>query len=347
MTSPTRGAGRGTSDSRLRLTPVTSAVAKVEPESSPGREPGGSGEDRYRESDERPGSHRYEQQPGESMGAYAARMGLQPSADRPPIKEYLRELWARRYFIVAFASARNIAVYNTARLGQVWQVLTPLLNAAVYYLVFGILLHTKSGVPNYIAYLVCGIFVFTYTQRSIQSGARAIIDNLGFIRAMHFPRATLPLAMVIVELQQLAISMVVLAVIVLLTGEPITPAWLLVFPALLLQTMFNIGGSFVLARLGANVPDVSQLLPFVLRTWLYLSGVFYSIQNKAKDAPHLIKFLLEVNPGSVYIELVRDALLHEHEAGPHTWLYAVIWAIVGLLVGFMIFYRGEETYGRG
>ncbi|MGN6524101.1 MAG: ABC transporter permease [Actinomycetes bacterium] len=324
---------------------MTTAVARTGGSGGPGDDSGRSSP--APDNDPREASSHFAQRSGESLGAFAERMGLQQSAERPPLGQYLAELWGRRHFIVSFASARNLAVYSTARLGQVWQVLTPLLNAAVYYLVFGILLKTKSGVPNYIAYLVCGIFVFTYTQRSVQSGARAIIDNLGFIRAMHFPRATLPLALVIIELQQLAVSMVVLAIIVLLTGEPLTFAWLLVFPALLLQTMFNVGASFVMARIGANIPDVSQLLPFILRTWLYLSGVFYSIQDKAKDAPHLIKFLLAANPGSVYIELIRDALLREHNAGPHTWLYAIVWAVVGLLVGFTVFYRGEETYGRG
>ena len=93
---------------------------------------------------------------------------------RLPLCDYVRELWARRHFIVAFASARNIAVYTKARLGQVWQVLTPLLNAAVYYLVFGLIFKTRGGIPNYIAFLVIGVFIFTYTQRSVLAGTKAI-----------------------------------------------------------------------------------------------------------------------------------------------------------------------------
>ena len=43
-------------------------------------------------------------------------------------------------------------------------MLTPLINAAVYYLIFGVMLDTSSDVANFIAYLCTGVFVFTFTQ---------------------------------------------------------------------------------------------------------------------------------------------------------------------------------------
>lgn len=285
--------------------------------------------------------------PTESQAELAARFGLTPSLARPPLRSYVRLLWHRRHFIVAFASARNIATFSEARLGQVWQVLTPLLNAAVYFLVFGLLLKTRGGVPNYTAFLVIGIFIFTYSQRSVMAGSRAISGNLGLIRALHFPRAALPLAFTIIELQQLAVSMVVMAAIVLITGEPLTLQWLLIVPALLLQTMFNIGASLYIARIGARITDIAQLLPFILRTWLYTSGVFYSISHFTQGAPHAVQTLLNANPGAVYIELVRDALLQDHVATPHAWFYAVFWGITTFVAGFLYFHRAEETYGRG
>ena len=75
------------------------------------------------------------------------------------------------------------------------------------------------------------------------------------------------------------LSMAVLIVIVLATGEPVTWYWLLAIPVLLLQTIFNVGVGLFVARLGSQVNDFSQLLPFLLRTWMYLSGVMFSIAN--------------------------------------------------------------------
>jgi teichoic acid transport system permease protein len=247
--------------------------------------------------------------PDEPLAEYAGKYGLRPTAARPPIKDYLRQLWRRRSFMVAFATARNIAMYTEARLGQLWQVLTPLLNAAVYFLIFGLLLHVSRGVPNYLAFLITGVFVFTFTQRAFISTSTVITNSLPLIRALQFPRAALPLAYVIIELQQMLLSMAVLAIIVLLSGEPLTWYWLLAIPALMLQTIFNVGVGMLVARLGSQVNDFSQLLPFLLRTWLYVSGVLFSIATLDLSKHRWIIAVLQLNPAALYITLTRDALL--------------------------------------
>src|SRR4051812_46351442 len=116
------------------------------------------------------------------LAAMAERYGLSKSSARPALRTYLRELWGRQQFIASYARARTYALYAGARLGSVWQILTPILNAGVYYLAFGVLLGAKNGVSNYAAFLLCGIFVFTYTQRSMTEGSRAISANMSLIR---------------------------------------------------------------------------------------------------------------------------------------------------------------------
>lgn len=256
--------------------------------------------------------------PDEPLAEFARKHGLKSAAARAPMLEYLRQIWMRRHFIVGFATARNVAMYTEARLGQVWQVLTPLLNVAVYFFIFGVLLNTDRGVPPpYISFLVTGVFVFTFTQRSFIIASRVMNDSLPLIRVLHFPRACLPLGYILIELQQLIISFAVLFVIVLSFGHnPVTWYWLLIIPALVLQTLFNVGGGLILARWGAGFDDVSQLLPFLVRTWMYVSGVLFSIQGlqllganaPLKDHP-TITYLLQINPAAVFITLIRNALL--------------------------------------
>lgn len=277
----------------------------------------------------------------------AAHHGLAQSGARPTLPTYVRQLWARRHFILEYARARNQAQFTATALGQVWQVLTPLLNAAVFYLIFGLLVRTGRGVTNYVAFLVIGVFVFTYTQRAVLSGSRSIAANLGLVRALHFPRATLPLASTVMELQQLLVAMVVLGAIVLGTGEPLTPSWLLVVPALALQTVFNSGLALALARVTSRVRDMEQLLPFALRSWQYASGVFFVLGNVARTAPTPVRILLEANPAAVYIELVRGALMASHPVPPHVWALGAAWAVVAFAAGFVHFWRAEERYGRG
>jgi len=289
----------------------------------------------------------------ETPAQLAARYGLSVSGARPSLPEYVRQLWARRHFISAFATAKLTAQYAQAKLGQVWQVMTPLLNAAVYYFIFGVLLHTKKGVPDYIPFLVTGVFIWTFTSSSILTGTRAISGNLGLVRALHFPRAALPISFCLQQLQQLLFSMAALLVILLFFGVPVAASWLLAIPALILQFTFNAGVSMIMARLGAKTPDIAQLMPFVLRTWMYISGVMWSIDkltDQQSGLPSWVAPVLKANPAAVYIDLMRFALIdsfHASQLPPHVWVVATGWALLAGVGGFIYFWKAEETYGRG
>ncbi|MEU7294212.1 ABC transporter permease [Streptomyces exfoliatus] len=290
--------------------------------------------------------------PPQDLRALALRHGLTVSGARPSLPAYARQLWSRRAFITAFASARLTAQYSQARLGQVWQLMTPLLNAAVYYAIFGVLMNAKHGVPDYVPFLITGIFVWTFTSQTLTAGTRAISGNLGLVRALHFPRASLPISLALQQLQQFLLSLAALVVILLGFGEFPAPSWLLAIPALFLQTLFNTGAALALARLAARLPDVSQLMPFVLRAWMYASGAMWSIQNLASDGrfPAGVVLALQCNPAAVYIDLMRFALIESYTSAqlpPHVWALAAGWALLAFGGGFIWFWKAEETYGRG
>src|SRR5580704_5262851 len=314
------------------------------------------------------------------LAALAARYGLRPSSARPSLASYLGLFWQRRHFIVAYATARSVSMYTEARLGQLWQVLTPLLNSAVYYLVFGILFQQNRGISDYIAYLVTGVFIFGFTERSIVVGSTVMRANIALIRALHFPRACLPLAYVLVEFQQLLASMVVLFAIVLSTGQPLTWYWLFLVPAMVMQATFNMGAALILARVGAGAQDVTQLIPFLTRIWRYFCGVMYSIASLPATLPEWAKNVLSLNPAAVYISHTRNAIMssyrndapgaqpfnaakcavftakkipdlqaycHPDVLTSELWLAGIGWAIVTLVVGVVFFWQAETRYGRG
>jgi teichoic acid transport system permease protein len=287
---------------------------------------------------------------GLSPAQLAAKYGLSVSGARPGLVDYTRQLWGRRHFINEFAKARTTAQYTQARLGQLWQVMTPLLNAAVYYLIFGVLIGTRRGIDNFVAFLVTGIFIWTFTQSSVMSGVKAISGNIGLIRALHFPRASMPIAFTLMQLQQLMMSLFVLIAVVLMTGETPDASWLLLIPALVTQWLFNTGLAMTVARLGSKMADLAQLMPFILRTWMYTSGVMYSIGNLTQDSPQYVKVLLDINPVTVYIDLARFALIDSFTSAnlpPHVWMSAVGWAVVVGFGGYVYFWKAEDQYGRG
>ncbi len=287
---------------------------------------------------------------GLTRAQLAARHGLTVAGARPTLAAYVKQVWSYRHFITTYANAKAVSAFSQTRLGQAWQVLTPLTNVAVYYLIFGIILNTKHGVPNFIAYLCVGVFVFNFAQLVVLGGTSAITGNLGLIRALHFPRASMPIAVTLTQLRNLVYAMVVLVAIVLITGEPIKLEWLLVIPAMVVMTVFNAGLAMAMARLGSKLTDMKQIMPFVMRTWMYGSGVLYSVTAFEQNLPGVLVHLVNVNPLLIYIELVRHALLENTpltSSAPMLWLLATVWAVVMGLGGFIYFWRGEQEYGRG
>ncbi|ARP73271.1 ABC transporter [Streptomyces pluripotens] len=292
--------------------------------------------------------------PAEGLAAaeLAARHGLSVSGARPSLVEYIRQLWGRRHFILAFSQAKLTAQYSQAKLGQLWQVATPLLNAAVYYFIFGLILKASRGMSHdvYIPFLVTGVFVFTFTQSSIMSGVRAISGNLGLVRALHFPRASLPISFSLQQLQQLLFSMVVMFVVTIGFGSYPSLSWLLIVPVLTLQFLFNTGLALIVARMGAKTPDLAQLMPFILRTWMYTSGVMFSIHKMLEGRSEWVVRLLQANPAAIYMDLMRFALIDGYGAEnlpPHVWAMALFWAVAVFAGGFVYFWKAEERYGRG
>ncbi|WP_399892471.1 ABC transporter permease [Streptomyces sp. BBFR51] len=282
----------------------------------------------------------------------AAKYGLSVSGARPSLAEYVRQLWGRRHFILAFSQAKLTAQYSQAKLGQLWQVATPLLNALVYFLIFGLILNAGRGMAKdvYIPFLVTGVFVFTFTQSSAMAGVRAIAGNLGLVRALHFPRASLPVSFALQQLQQLLASMIVMFAVVMGFGSYPSLSWLLVLPTLVLQFLFNMGLALVVARMGAKTPDLAQLMPFILRTWMYASGVMFSIPIMLEGKPAWLADVLQWNPAAIYMDLMRFALIDGYGSEnlpPHVWAVALGWAVLVAVGGFVYFWKAEERYGRG
>ena len=213
-------------------------------------------------------------------------------------------------------------------------MLTPLLWAGVYLLVFGVVLSTNRGVDNFAGFLVIGVFLYHFSASSIQQGSKAITGNRDLIGSLQFPRALLPMATVLAELVTLLPALVVLLVLVPLTGEPVQASWLLLVPAVALQWLFGTGVAFLLARAVSEVRDLARLVPFALRVLIYTSGVFFSI-NHYVDNPTAVA-VLEHQPIAIYLELGRAALLSGVHTGVDTWLWGIGWAVAAALGGLRV-----------
>ena len=269
-----------------------------------------------------------------------------------PARVYLRSLWDRRQFALSVPLGELRAQHMHTVLGNVWYLLNPMLQVAVYFLVFGVLLHTSRGVDNFICFLAIGVFSYGYMQKSISACAGSIVTNEGLIRSLSFPRAILPIAAVVRETLAFATSVGLMVVLALVTGEALRPSWLELLVLVPLMGLFSLGVGFVFARLTDRLHDLRNLLPFMFRLAFYLSGIIYAFDRVvARTDYHDVMGLLALNPFFTYSTLMRHALMSSYEVhplvAPWLWPAAILYPLVFMAVGFAFFRAAEQRYGRG
>lgn len=273
--------------------------------------------------------------------------GLKRVGARPPLAAYLREVWTRRQFIRSLAQFRIEAENQRNRLGMLWVVLKPLLEAAVYGLVFGLLLGKSGRPPNFVEFLIIGIFMFQFFSSTFSAGAKSITSNAALVQSLSFPRMTLPMSLVVQRLLVFLPTVVIMIILVMALGTVPQIEWPLLIPLIALFFCFNAGLTLITARLTVHFRDLSQLLPFMTRLLFYTSGLFFSVEERLGGHTTLLR-IADFHPLHEFLTLARAIMLEgpTYEIRPEYWLYVSLWSFGVLAIGTVFFWKAEERYGR-
>lgn len=271
---------------------------------------------------------------------------LRRVGSRPPLREYFTELWDRRHFIWAGARGEALTRYANERLGALWYILRPMLDAAFYWVIFGLVLNIGGSVDNYVAFILVGVFMFQLSSRAITGGTTLIRGSKPMIRAFAFPRASLAVSIVLrdIFISAPAIGVMIIAIIAIPPHEVPSVTWSF-FPVIFaLHTMLNLGFALLFGWLGAILPDLAQAMSFVSRLLMYGSAVIFPVDRFITHPTALA--IVEANPIYLVLDLYRTVLIGGGVPATAELLTLGAWAAGLLLVGFALFWRDEERYGR-
>ena len=276
---------------------------------------------------------------------------LRPPADglvlvgrRPPFGSYLAEAWRRRQFAVTLAGHRLVGSLLENRLGVLWIVLKPLMTVLIYGAIFGAVLSSAARPDDWIPFLITGVFVFEYWTGCFGSGSKAITSNAKLVQSLGFPRILLPVAVVIEQAMRMIPIVLLLGVLLLVFGIPISWSWLLVVPILVVMTIFNFGVALIVARLSVWARDIQQLIPTINRILFYVSGILFQADAVFAEQPVPLT-IIHLIPTYDFIALVRDVMIPSHSAPLLAYIAAPVWAVLALVFGAVYFWRAEARYG--
>lgn len=272
--------------------------------------------------------------------------GLEPIGEKTTLTEYFRELWQRRHFMWRESKNRVFNKSSNTFLGPLWLVLNPLLNAAFYWVIFGIILGISRGMENFVAFIIIGVLMFRFSSGIIGESTKAIASSRSMIKAFSYPRAAIPISLVIREtLAQFIVIAVMLVMILVIPPHVSVDATWLLFPVVFaFQIFINLGIAFLFSRIGYKLPDFAQAMSFVTRVLMYASGVIFPVERFIQD--ELALTIVQVNPIYILLEAYRSILMENTVPALTTWYWLAAWTLGLLMVGFIYFWRGEEEYAR-
>ncbi|QEV99030.1 ABC transporter permease [Microbacterium caowuchunii] len=270
--------------------------------------------------------------------------GLFLVGQRPAFGAYLAESWRRRGFAYRLAAYRLVGGLLQNRLGVLWLVLKPLSMAIIYGTIFNFVIAGPARPASFVQFVIVGVFVFEFFTSSLGSGSKAVTSNAKFVQSLGFPRILLPISVVVEQAMRMVPIVVLLGILLVVFGEPITWSWLLFVPIVLMMAVFNLGAVLIVARLSVHARDVQQAIPILNRVLFYASGIFFSVDGALADHPALLA-VAHVIPTYDFIAISRDVLLVSQTAPVIAWIMAPAWAIVTLVLGVIFFWRAEARYG--
>jgi ABC-type polysaccharide/polyol phosphate export permease len=259
----------------------------------------------------------------------------------PPMGRYLREVWSRRRFAFEMSRANLRAANYDTFFGQLWQVLNPFLLAMVYYFAWGIIAGgAKGGGTDYLSFLIGGLFLYYYTRNAMGLGAGSIVGGGGgLLLNSSFPRAILPLASTITAFLQYLPTLGVFLAFHLGFGNRLHWTMLLLPLLFVALSVFNLGLAMAAGALTVYFRDTSSFLPYLLRIWLYLSPILWTLDQ----APESVRPVLLFNPLVPFLETWHRLVAGDLPSS--TMLTALVaWTIVVPIAGGWFFLTREREF---
>jgi lipopolysaccharide transport system permease protein len=196
---------------------------------------------------------------------------------RPRLGQALRELWAFRHTILAFAERDVRVKYKQTILGILWAIVQPLAFMLVFTVAFGRLAKVSGGGAPYPAFSLSALVAWTFLQTAVNFGANALLMDSSIIHKVYLPREVPVLGAVAHAGVDLAIGVTLVAALAPVLGAHVSAAWLLIPILAALLALLAVAVALPLAALNVYYRDFRYALPFALQLWLFASPVAYPL----------------------------------------------------------------------
>lgn len=230
--------------------------------------------------------------------------------------------------------------YKNSFLGVLWSFLNPLLQIAVYAIVFPLILRNTQ--ENYVIFLCCGLIPWTFFSTAISRSAFTMIENGNILKKVYFPREILPISVVTSEAVNFMISTIIILAFVIFGGLGITK-YILFYPLILVvQYLLVLAISLIVSSICVYIRDLQHFIGIFLQLLFYATPVVYS----AETIPENFAWMLKINPMTYIIDGYRNIFYNQTMPDIKALLILFVILLFVIVIGYVIFNKLKKGFAE-
>jgi ABC-2 type transport system permease protein len=252
----------------------------------------------------------------------------------------LATFWRRRWLLRYFIQRQVTRSYKRSYLGLSWILLGPMIWVFFLALIFsdvGIKARIVPGQPdlNFGLYLYCGLLPFMAFSEAMNKGMNSIRGSAGLVQKVIFPMEILPFTNTIASMIDKFFGVGALLIVVWLFGRDLHWTAFLLPLLVVLQVLFILGLTYIMAVLGTYLPDMGEVMRPVIRGMFFLTPILWPPER----LPESIRWVVDYNPLAYLVIAYRDLVLFGNLPGGLSTLYFTLFSVALFIAGFALFNR--------
>jgi len=228
--------------------------------------------------------------------------------------------------------------YKNSILGVLWSFLNPLLQLAVYSVIFGALLAGSDS--TYHIYICVALIPWTYFTTAITQSAFTVIGNGDIVKKVYFPREILPISVVTSGAVNFLISSIIILAFVIGSGMGLSK-FIILYPFILfVQYVLLLGISFIVSSITVYVRDLEHIIGIILMAAFYGTPIVY----KLEQLPENLQLFMKLNPMTHLINAYRDIFYYQRMPDMKMLFILLGLSTLLTLIGYFIFKKLQKGF---
>lgn len=257
------------------------------------------------------------------------------------VTEMVREQIEYRGLLYQVTKRDLLLRYKQTIMGFAWSVFMPLLNTAIFSVIFTRVAPIDAGVP-YPVFAYCGLWVWNFFSGALKFAVNSLTGNPNLVSKVYFPREIFPIASVIVSLVDFVAASVPLVAMMIYYKIPVGPALVCLPLIIAAQVLLTIALALLLAMWNLFYRDVKYLFEVVISVAMFATPVVYPAELLGGK----LGMIVRLNPMTPIIEAYRSVILRAEWPDPWPLAAMAVFSCVLLAWTWLAFHRAEFEFAE-